>query len=213
MNSQGFPCFAGQRNPGLTQQIMKGACNLGHRQALSPETPSSHLAVHKGRVWKSREWSPLAQLPLQKVDSSLCSLTHAEFGLPRLGAHGTVAAPAQSSGQAAKPSQLPRGLCLLIALPWTPWPRLSALTRDSLELVQACLCDLLTGPWLRCCWMLYLYVLSCAGSFDWQLNTHNTFLKGRNNPPLSTQRLMEKSLVQIQVHERLQSHLLENGWE
>lgn len=46
MNSQGFPCFAGQRNPGLTQQMMKGAHNMGHRQALSPEVPASHLAVH-----------------------------------------------------------------------------------------------------------------------------------------------------------------------
>lgn len=51
MHSQGFPCFAGQRNPGLTQQMMEKAQNSGHRQALSSKVPASHLAVHWGRVF------------------------------------------------------------------------------------------------------------------------------------------------------------------
>lgn len=50
MNSQGFPCFPEQRNPGLTQQMMKGSHNTEHRQALLPEVPTSHLAVHEGRA-------------------------------------------------------------------------------------------------------------------------------------------------------------------
>jgi len=64
MNSQGFPCFAGQRNPGLTQRMMKGAHHKGHRQALSPEAAASHLAVHQGRVVQSREPSPSARLSM-----------------------------------------------------------------------------------------------------------------------------------------------------
>lgn len=43
MNSQGFPCFSGQRNPGLTQQIMREAHTMGQRQALSPDAPGNTL--------------------------------------------------------------------------------------------------------------------------------------------------------------------------
>lgn len=59
---------------------------------------------------------------------------------------------------------------------------ISAHTPDSLKLVRACLRDPLTGLWLQCRCMLSLYAPSCAGSFEGPLNTHNTFLKGRNNP-------------------------------
>lgn len=53
MNSQGFPCFSGQRNPGLTQQMMKGAHNMGQRQALSPQAPGNTLgrsSIKQGAV-------------------------------------------------------------------------------------------------------------------------------------------------------------------
>lgn len=76
----------------------------------------------------------------------------------------------------------PRGSALANGSPWTPCLRLSAHAWDSLELVRACLRDPLTGLRLQCRYMLSPYAPSCAGSFDRPLNTHNTFLRGRNNP-------------------------------
>lgn len=129
MNSQGFPCFSGQRNPGLTQQMMKGAHNMGQRPALSPEAPGNTLGksfIQQGAVTLGT--AVPAESRQAPAAPSMCSSDDLSWVLEAL------CAP-------QSPVQLPEGGCLLSGLLWTPQPRLSAHTPGRLQRVRACLRD------------------------------------------------------------------------
>lgn len=183
MNSQGFPCFAGQRNPGLTflQQTMEGTWNRGHLQALPPEIPATTWQCIREKLYKAGTSHPAAAIR----EESWQQLTQPHpcwLGATWAGCYRQRSCGSSELGLQNLPG--PWGSVLANSLPWTPWLRLSAHAWDSWELVRACLRDPLTGLRLQCRYMLSPYAPSCASSFDRPLNTHNTFLKGRNNPPL-----------------------------